>query len=203
MWTASAPDLLSPVKFLHSFSSRYANSRLFTVLSLSSSVLSRTVMSRLWESVLRMQSAFVLRISVFVSVSSYYVHTCHSRFQSRFICPPVFDPCVLSHSYPSSESVYRLPGMYVISSRQLNLSSNQYQVTVSCLFSWYGCMRGILYCFGFNWISSFNVQSEGKVCFKEGKGRSQLLYQLLLGHGKLLSCSGLSQPPIQSPIQNK
>jgi hypothetical protein len=62
---------------------------------------------------------------------------------------------------------------------------------------------GILYCFGFNWISSFNIQSEGKVCFKEGKGRSQLLYQLPLGHGKLLSCSGLSQSPIQSPIQKK
>jgi len=40
----------------------------------------------------------------------------------------------VSRSYPSSESIYRLPGMYVISSRQLNLSSNQYLSVVSLLF---------------------------------------------------------------------
>jgi hypothetical protein len=58
-------------------------------------------------------------------------------------------------------------------------------------------------CFGLFWISVLNAQSEGKVCFKEGKGWSQLLYQLSLGHGKLLSCSGLSQSPSKTPTKKK
>jgi hypothetical protein len=75
-----------------------------------------------------------------------------------------------------------------------------FQVPLSCLVLdarvTFLCSVEFLYYFGFNWISVLNVQSEGKVCFKEGKGQSQLLYQLSLGHGKLLSCSGLSQSPI-------
>jgi len=85
-------------------------------------------------------------------------------------------PTFLSRSYPSSESVYRL-------------------VFLLRLY--------VLWNFGLFWISVLNVQSEGKVCFKEGKGWSQLLYQLSLGHGKLLSCSGLSQSPSKTPTKKK
>ena len=71
-----------------------------------------------------------------------------------------------------------------------------------CLVSWYGCMFcGILYCFGFNWILVWSGHWKAKFCFKEGKGRSQLLYQLSLGHGKLLSCSGSLNPPSNPPSQ--
>jgi hypothetical protein len=52
---------------------------------------------------------------------------------------------------------------------------------VSCLFSWSVEFCIVLDLIGF-WFGRFI--RKGKVCFKEGKGRSQLLS---LGHGKLLS----------------
>ena len=76
-------------------------------------------------------------------------------------------PTFLSRSYPSSESVYRL-------------------VFLLRLY--------VLWNFGLFWISVLNVQSEGKVCFKEGKGRSQLLYQLSLGHETVILFWTLSIP---------
>jgi hypothetical protein len=91
-----------------------------SVLSyVSSSVLSRTVMSRLWESVLRMQPAFVLRILVFVLVS-YYVHSISLvslgfSLVLSFVLSLVLSvlrcliPAFFSSSYTSSESVYRPP----------------------------------------------------------------------------------------------
>jgi len=55
-------------------------------------------------------------------------------------------------------------------------------------------------CFGLFWISVLNVQSEGKVYFKEGKGRSQLLYQLSLGHGNLFwALNPSSKTPSKTP----
>jgi hypothetical protein len=56
---------------------------------------------------------------------------------------------------------------------------------------------GILDCFGFRFLT-FN--RKGRSVLKKGRdGRNQLS----LGHGKLLSCPGLSQSPIQNPIQKK
>jgi len=93
-----------------------------------------------------MQSAFVLRISVFVSVSSYYVHGISLvslvfsflvtlGFSLALSVLQCLIPCVFVTFL--SESVYRLPGMYVISSCQFEFvvkSVSQCRLVVVLVF---------------------------------------------------------------------
>jgi hypothetical protein len=93
-----------------------------------------------------MQSAFVLRISVFVSVSSYYVHGISLvslvfsflvtlGFSLALSVLQCLIPCVFVTFL--SESVYRLPGMYVISSCQFEFvvkSVSQCRLVVGLVF---------------------------------------------------------------------
>ena len=103
-----------------------------------SSVLSRTVVSRLWESVLRMQSAFCsqnlgLHLGLFLYPVSFYLSS------SSIVSP------VCTSSRPVN----------------LNLLSNQCLSVVSLFLFWFSShgvlslflVCGILYYFGFNWIS--------------------------------------------------
>src|SRR5271168_1606538 len=122
-------------------------------VTLSNSVISRMVISRPWESVLRIHRLCsqnlglrlrLLLCSQYQSCQSCFQLRCQSRFQS--------------HSQSQSQS--------------------RFPVTFVCSVEFWI----VLDCFGLFWISVLNVQSEGKVYFKEGKGRSQLLYQLSLGH---------------------